>query len=175
MLCERGCLPAAWLAKGGLRLRSSLTYSLDLCLYLSSSLALHPLYASFSFVPSLSYPLSVELLLVLSSLLLHLASSISLSRSFHLRVLLSSSCRSCRFSLVTTFSPTEPPTLRLCNDVNSHAHVSSNPTTRAIYGLTPGVARVSSPPKSNASSSSAGVPLWETIFLPCNYRIHLIK
>lgn len=129
MLCERGCLPAAWLAKGGLRLRSSLTYltrprsvsltrtrvfslSLSLSLYssLSSSLCAAPSRTFLVASPS-SLPFRPSPFLVLSAF----ASALLVMLWPY------------SFALVTTFLPTEPPTPRLYNDVNSHAHVFESP------------------------------------------------
>lgn len=128
MLCERGCLPAAWLAKGGLRLRSSLTYltrprSIFLTLTLSLSLSYYlsvPLSISTSLCASSSRPIVFVSLLRCRSI--HLPSSIFLPLPF-----CSPRHAGRSFALATTFPPTEPPTPRLYNDVNSHAHVFKSP------------------------------------------------
>lgn len=110
MLCERGCLPAAWLARRvAWRLRSSLTYLLDLSRSLSFSLHLSSI---------------LSLLLTRRSLpslftLHHLSPFLGLSAF--------TSCSPRHAGLVTTFPPTEPPTPRLRDDVNSHAHVFKLP------------------------------------------------
>lgn len=108
MLCERGCLPAAWLARRvAWRLRSSLTYPLDL-----------------SLSPSISLPFSHFLLTLLTWSTLFL--SFPLLSSF-LSFSAFAFCSPRHAGLVTTFPPSKPPTPRLRDDVNSHAHVFKLP------------------------------------------------
>lgn len=88
---------------------------------------------AFSLILSLcsSFYLHFTLRLFFSSYRLRLSSSLSLHPSPFLDLSAFTFCsprhagRS--FALVTTFPPTEPPTPRLYNDVNSHAHVFKSP------------------------------------------------
>lgn len=146
MLCERGCLPAAWLARRvAWRLRSSLTYPLDL-----------------SLSPSISLP---------SSRSFSLGSLASLSTPFHPSSFLGlpafTFCSPRHAGLVITFPPTEPPTPRLRDDVNSHAHVFKLPHhVRVIWS---GSCTRFLTSKANASCSSG-----EPMILCAHYDLFLI-
>lgn len=80
-------------------------------------------------VPTRSLSFSLHLSTFLSLLLTRSLSSLStpLHLSSFLGLFAFTFCSPRHAGLVTTFPPTEPPTPRLCDDVNSHAHVFKLP------------------------------------------------
>lgn len=149
MLCERGCLPAAWLARRvAWRLRSSLTYPLDL-----------------SLSPSISLPfLSLLLTRSLSSL------STPLDPSSFLGLFAFTFCSPRHAGLVMLASSLpfhQPPTPRLCDDVNSHAHVFKLPHhARVIWS--------GSCMRFLTSKANASCPSGEPMMFRAHYNLFII-